>query len=193
MPALVRTSLLAAFVLTAGCRRGGAPGLPGIELSPPASWRRVDPSARMVPGLALAAWTGPDDSSLVVYRTLPIPGGSAATIAESLANRLENLPELHVRVRRTETVAGTTAARVEVVGPGTGDAMAPSGAGTPVAPAGQTLIPTRQVTFGFVRPEDTLYITWHFPESSSDRVAPEVQATLASLRFTTPGGAWSSE
>src|SRR5206468_136750 len=125
---------------------------------PPASWRRVDPSARMVPGLAMAAWTGPDGSSLVVYRTLPIPGGSAATIAEGLANRLENLPGLHIRVRRTETVAGTTAARVEVVGPGSGDAMAPSGAGTPIAPAGKPLTPTHQVTLGFVRPGDTLYL-----------------------------------
>jgi hypothetical protein len=146
----------------------------------------------MVPGVPLAAWSGSEGSSLVVYRTLPVPGGSAATITEGLANRLENLPGLQVRERRTETVAGLSAARVEVVAPGTGDALAPSGVGTPVAPAGKSLLPTRRVILGFSGPVETLYFTWHIPESSYDRIAPEVQATLDSLHFTTRGRGWSS-
>ena len=113
--------------------------------------------------MPLAAWAGPDGSSLVLYRTLPAPGGSPAMIAEALANRLENLPELRLVVNRTEKVGETTAARVEVVAPGTGDALAPSGTGTPMAPAGKTLIPTREVTVGFHRPDATLFLTWDSP------------------------------
>ena len=49
------------------------------------------------------------------------PGASAEMLAEALGNRLENLPGLKLLVKRTETVAGIPAARVEVVAPGTGD------------------------------------------------------------------------
>jgi hypothetical protein len=141
----------------------------------------------MTPGSPLAAWSGPGGSSLVVYRTLPTPGGSAAAIVAGLSNRLENLPGLTVRVRRTESVADTTAARVEVVAPGTGDALAPSGTGTPVAPAGKVLVPTHQVTLGFLRPDGTLFIAWHVPETAYAQVEPDIDVTLASLRFTSNG------
>ena len=147
----------------------------------------------MVPGVPLAAWSGPEGSSLVVYRTLPTPGGSSATIAEALANRLENLPGLEVRDKRTETVGGATAARVEVIAPGTGDALAPSGVGTPIAPPGKTLVPTRQVTIGLVRSDATLYLRWHAPESSYDRIAPDIRATLDSLRVAAGEKASSSD
>ena len=70
--------------------------------------------------------------------------------------------------------------------------MAPSGAGIPLAPEGQSLIPTHQVTIGFIRREDTLTLTWHLPESSYQRIAPEIQATLDSLRLTTPEGVWNA-
>jgi len=105
----------------------------------------------------------------------------------ALSNRLENLPGLTLRVRRAASVADTTAAWVEVVAPGTGDALAASGAGTPVVPAGKLLIPTRQVTLGFLRPEATLYIAWHVPEASYGQIEPEIEATIASLRFTSSG------
>ncbi len=153
-------------------------------MHPPASWRPVEPSAHQVPGVALAAWAGPEGSSLSLYRTLPVPGGSPAMIAEALANRLENLPGMRVVVHQTEKVGETTAARVEVVAPGTGNALAPSGAGTPIAPAGKTLVPTRQVTLGFHRPDATLFLTWVVPESSYDRIAPDIKATLETVRFT---------
>ncbi len=108
-------------------------------------------------------------------------------IAEALGTRLENLPGLRLVSKRTETVADTTAARVEVIAPGTGDAMAASGIGTPVAPAGKTLVPTHQVTVGFVRPSATLYLTWHVAESAHDRTASQIDATLQSIQFTNRG------
>lgn len=139
----------------------------------------------MVPGQALAAWSGPEGASLVVYRDLPVPGGSASMIAEALANRLDHLPGLTIRERRTEAVAGTTAARVEVTAPGTGEALAPSGAGTPIAPEGRSLVPTRQVTIGFVRDDATIFLRWHAPESSYERIRADIRATLDSLRLGT--------
>ena len=166
---------------------GRAAGAGRHHLAPPASWRPVEPTASQVPGVPLAAWTGPDGSSLVLYRTLPAPGGSAKMIAEALANRLENLPELRLVVHRTETVGETTAARVEVVAPGTGDALAPSGTGKPIAPAGKTLIPTREVTLGFHRPDATLFLTWDDPRVVVRRIAPDIKATLETVRFTSSG------
>jgi hypothetical protein len=141
----------------------------------------------MVPGEPLAAWAGPDGSSLSIYRALPDPDGSAEALVTGLANRLDNLPGVQIRERTTEAVAGTTAARVELVGPGTGDALAASGTGTPVAPDDTELVPTRQVTLGFIRPSGTLYLSWHLPESSYERIAPEIRATVKSLRLAASG------
>lgn len=137
--------------------------------------------------MAIAAWAGPDGSSLVVYRTLPVPDGSAAMIADALVNRMEHLPGVVILERRTEPVAGRTAARVELTAPGTGDALAPSGAGEFVVPEGQKPVSTRQVTVGFVRPDQTLYLRWHAPEASYKRIAGDIRATLESLRLD-PGG-----
>jgi hypothetical protein len=176
--------LAIALTVIGGCRPAGPQAQAGISLSPPASWRPAKPSAGKVPGVPLAAWTGPDGSSLVLYRTLPAPGGSAQMIGDALANRLTNLPELKVVVHRTETVGETTAARVEVVAPGTGDALAPSGTGPPTAAAGKSLVPTREVTLGFQRQNATLFLTWDIPESSYARVADDIKATLESVRFT---------
>jgi hypothetical protein len=104
-------------------------------------------------------------------------------LAEALGNRLENLPAAKLLMKRSESIAGVQAARVEVIAPGNGDTLAPSGIGEPVAPPGKTLIPTRQVTLAFARPADTIYLTWHMPESSHDRIEPDVKATVDSLRF----------
>jgi hypothetical protein len=179
--------LAASLELISGCQPVGSLERAGVVLTPPSSWRSVKPLTWQVPGVAQAAWAGPDGSSLVLYRTLPTPDGTAAMIAEALGNRLENLPGLQLVVKRTEKVDGTTVARVEVVAPGFGDVIAPSGTGTPIALAGKSLIPTRQITFGFVRPGETLYLTWHMPESSHTRIAPQIDTTLESLRFTSSG------
>jgi hypothetical protein len=185
--ALAFSALAAVLVVFSGCQPAGPLERAGVAVTPPGSWQPVKPSSWMVPGVALAAWAGPDGSSLVLYHTPWVPGGSAEMLAEALGNRLENLPELRLLVKRTETAGGMPAARVEVVAPGTGDALAASGLGTPIAPPGKTLVPTHQVTLGFPRPAETLYFTWHVPESSFGRIAPEVEATIASVRFAAGG------
>ena len=120
-------------------------------------------------------------------------GRHAEMLAEALANRLENLPELRLVARRTETAGGMMAARVEVVAPGTGNALAASGMGAPIAPSGNPLVATHQVVLGFPRPVATLYLAWHVPESSYNRIAPEIQATIDSVRFTSGGRALSRQ
>jgi hypothetical protein len=119
----------------------------------------------------------------VVYRTLWVPGGSAEMLLEAQGNRLENLPGTKVLVKRVETVAGAQAARLELVAPGTGDALVPSGLGEPIQPPDKALMPTRQVSLAFARPAETIYITWHTPEASYDRIEADIRATLESLRF----------
>jgi hypothetical protein len=185
--ALLHSLQAVALILIAGCQPAGSLERAGLALNVPDAWRPIETPTRQVPGVALAAWDGPEGSSLVIYRALPAPGYTPAMIAEALANRMENLPELRLVVNRTETVAGTTAARVEVVAPGTGDALAPSGIGTPKAPDGRTLIATRQVTMGFLKPSGTIYLLWNSPESSYGRIAPDIEATLESIRFSTTG------
>jgi hypothetical protein len=155
----------------------------GVSLTVPTSWQPVAAGHWNVPGTPLAAWSGPDGSSLVIYQSLPDPGGTASSIADALANRLTNLPELTVRVRRTETVAGELAARVEVVAPGSGGTLAPSGLGTPVATEGKPLLPTHQTTIGLPRSRGTLFLSWHTPEQAHDRVVPEINAMVESLRL----------
>jgi hypothetical protein len=172
-----------AMIACVGCQPAGSAGIPGLIVSPPSTWKRIEPPAAAVPGQPLAAWSGPEGALLVIYRELPNPGGSAAMVADALANRLENLPSLTIVEKRTESLAGSTAARVEVTAQGTGEALAPSGVGKPIAPEGKTLLPTRQLTVGFVRNHGTYYLRWHAPESSYDRIKPEIRATLDSLRL----------
>jgi hypothetical protein len=169
--------------LIAGCGAKTPLNLAGIALSPQEPWHAQNRTTWMAPGTPLAAWSGPDGSSLVAYRTLWVPGGSAEMLAEALGNRLESLPELKLLVKRTETVAGVPAARVEVVAPGTGDALAASGLGSPVSPPGKTLIPTRQITLAFNRTSGAIYLTWHVREGSYDRIEPEIGNMLQSLKF----------
>ncbi len=62
-----------------GMSTGGVAGSRGRrDHSSRSSWQPVQPLTWGVPGVALAAWAGPDGSSLVLYRTLPAPGGTAA-------------------------------------------------------------------------------------------------------------------
>jgi hypothetical protein len=179
---------LAALVLVIpGCNPGTLLERSGVELKPPGAWQSVRATTWTLPGTPLAAWAGPEGSSLVIYRTLWVPGGSAEMLAEAQGNRLENLPGTKLMVKRTETIAGVQAARLELVGPGTGDALAASGLGEPIQPPGNTLKLTRQVTLAFARPTETIYVSWHMPEDSHDRIEPEINATLQSLRFHSRG------
>ena len=71
-----------------------APGEVGGRVDASESWRPMERTSVPVPGTPLAAWSGPAGgaASLVVYRALPIPDGTARGLAEGLANRLTNLP-----------------------------------------------------------------------------------------------------
>lgn len=149
------------------------------RLKLPDGWNRVDREAWKAPGRRLTAWSGPLGSSLVVYRTVPDPHGSAEQTVESIANRLANLPGFTVVSRRVETVAGVPAARVEVVAPGTGTEIAPTGLGLPAS--GPDLVPTREITIGFPRPDGSLFLVWRMPESAHEKLAPAIESILASL------------
>jgi hypothetical protein len=186
--AFIYSTLVIGLTAIGGCQRAGRLEAAGIALRPPATWQPVDRQSWMVPGEPLAAWSGPDGGSLVVYRTLRIPGGTAEMVAEALGNRLLNLPGLKLLVKGTETVGGLAAARVEVVAPGSGDSLAASGLGTPVEQPGKASIPTRAVTLGFPRNGDTIFITWNVPQSSYDRALPEFTSAMESLRLD-PGDA----
>jgi hypothetical protein len=112
-------------------------------------------------------------------------------LAEAAGNRLESLPETRLLVKQTETIGGVSAARVEAVAPGTGDTLAPSGLGTPVALDGKPLFPTRQITIVCARPGETVCVCWHLPEQAHERIAPDIEATKKSLKFTSRGKAQS--
>lgn len=165
-----------------GCGPRGGPEAEGLVIRPPASWHTADPAKYPQPGSTVAAWTGPQGSTLVAYSALPIPNGTPGAMAEDLANRLTNLPGVRVLDKHTQTCAGREAAYVEVSAPGTGGALAPSGTGVPVAPKGQTLVPTRRISVGFPREADTLWLVWHYPESAKSEVEQDMRATLASLK-----------
>src|SRR5262249_17587435 len=109
------------------------------------------------------------------------PGGTAASYAEGLANRLANLPGLRVVRKGTERVGGAEAAWVEVAAPGVGDALAPSGRGEPVAPGGKPLRPTREAVGALVRPRDPVSLVWHAPEDAADTLTSQVRETLKTL------------
>jgi hypothetical protein len=172
---------LLASVLVGGCQPADPLQAAGLTLSVPDSWKAVEPTRWQVPGRALAAWSGPEGSSFVVHQSLPVPRGSAEALAESLANRLTNLPELRILDRRKLSVAGTSAVRLDVAAPGFGDALAPSGVGRPIAPAGRTLIDTRQATVIVHRLSGPLHLTWHAPASAWSQLEPQIESILGRL------------
>ncbi len=180
-------SVLALAGLTAeGCGPSSPLEAAGLgALAPPEAWQAENPRTYPVPGVALAAWKGPEGASLVAYRNLPIPDPSAGSLAQELASRLTNLPGISVESVGTRRVGGAEAAWVEAVGEGTGDSLAPSGTGVPIAPEGRTLIPTRRVALGLPRADGTVWVVWHFPASARERLVPQVEATLKRL---SPGG-----
>jgi len=180
VPRIVGLVLLAS--IASGCQPIGPLEGAGVALSVPDGWKPVEPTRWKVPGRALAAWSGPEGSSFVIYQGLPTPRGTAATVAEGLVNRLTNLPQLRILERKEETLAGVPSVRVDLAAPGFGDSVAPSGVGVPMAPEGKTLIPTRQATIVIARNGGPLFLTWHAPESAWPRIDADIQSTLG--KFT---------
>jgi hypothetical protein len=175
-----RFGLPVLFCLVSGCQPQSPLERSGVLLPPPPSWKAVPADAWPVPGTPLAAWSGPHGASLTVYRqSVAIAGSSPQAAAESaltgVANRFANLPGLTETLRRIETWGGLPAGRLELVGQGMGDALAPSGMGVPIAPKGQTLIPTRRVLVA-VPGTQTIFLVWHAPESSRDELEVQIEA-----------------
>jgi hypothetical protein len=164
----------------------------GVAITLPAEWRKEAPRAVLVPGELLGAWKGPEGESVVVYQTLPNPGADAKTLGAELVNRLGNLPECHVIGRNVIKVGDASAARVEVVAPGTGHALAASGMGVPKAPNYATLVPTRQVSIAVPRGRDTLWVVWHYPEAAKGRMASVVDNTLKTLQIQSSQSSYTS-
>ncbi len=135
---LLAASVAVDFGMSAG---GVATAVGRRDLTPPSTWRPVEPLTWRVPGVALAAWAGPDGSSLVVYRTLPAPGGTAAMIAEAWETGWRICPGCGSTsseprpwpARRRASRGG---------GAGSRRRNGPQRDRTPTAPAGKTLIPS---------------------------------------------------
>ena len=99
--------------------------------------------------------------------------------------RLENLPDLRIVSGSVRKIGGVEAAMVEVVAPGTGDSLAPSGLGRPIAPDGKTLMPTRRISLGIPGPDRCRWITWHSPEGEADSLKLEVESAIKNLDIVT--------
>ena len=100
-----------------------------------------------------------------------------------MTTRMENLPELRIVKAGVRSVGGRPAAWIEIVAPGTGDALAPSGLGKPIAPEGKRLQPTRRIAIGIPGRDQTVWLVWHAPDSAAASLATEVDAAIAKLTF----------
>lgn len=188
----IRAALLALPLAAAGCSGPNALDASGIEVAMPSGWGPYAPPRSAVPGEVLSARKGPS-STVVVYRTLPVPGGTPSGLARELASRLENLPGFKILSSGTARVGGVEMARVEVIAPGDGDSLAPSGLGRP-ALAGGSAIPTHRLSLGIPRGADTIWIVWHYAEASPKRpeVEREIEAMIRSISIRDRPGKTSS-
>jgi len=174
----VRCALVALALSATGCG-GPSPGATSsVQVDPGPGWTRISTTTPLVPGRCLAAWTGPDGSTLTLVRTLPIPRGTAEGLAAELSSRFENLPGMTREFAGVAKVGSVDAAKVVVVAPGTGGAIAASGLGTPIAPPGVTLIPTRRINLGFVRPDGAEWLIVHHPQPASPALTASIDAIV---------------
>jgi hypothetical protein len=164
----------------------------GVDFQAPAPWRAVKAQGILAPGRVLGAWEGPESARLVLYQTLPTPGTDVRALIVELANRLGSLPEAQVVYQGQIDLGEAQAGRVDIVAPGDGHSLAPSGLGSPAAPLGTTLIPTRRVTLVIPRGGDTLWLTCHFPNSASGRFRVIGEEILKLLRVHPSSGLYST-
>ena len=174
-------------LLLAGCQRSAPLRGPGSPCSRP---RRGDRSSRPHTRFPACRWRpgpGPRARRWSLYRTLPAPGGSPAMIAEALANRLENLPGLRRgrpsdgKGRRDDRGAGRGGRAGHRQRPGTQRSRHTDRSGWQDAgshPRGDS---------GFPQARCDALPHLGCPESSYDRIAPDIKATLETVRFTSSG------
>jgi hypothetical protein len=138
----------------------------------------------------LAAWSGPDNATLVVYRTLPIPAATPKALQREIEGRLGSLPEARIAFHGVAMIGPNTVARVDIVAPGTGGELAASGLGVPIAPKGRALVPTRRVVLAIPRESDTIWVACHYPESSA--APPNIEEITKGMRVDRIGVSYSS-
>lgn len=178
---LARFIVCLSMVASAGCGPGGYESTPSVSsLAIPEGWEPDPTGGPSVPGRTLSAWRGPEGASLVLYETLPIPRPNARSLVDEQANRLRNLPS--TQVMRAETIErnGRTLACIEVVAPGDGRSLAPSGLGRPILPSSATAVNTRQVTVASPGRSSTLWLVWHHPESANLSLRPVIDKVISS-------------
>jgi hypothetical protein len=180
--AVFRILALSLALLAPGCGARSPQERAGLEFLPPAGWHPIRASEVLVPGKVLGAWSGPEGAVLVLYQTLPSPGADVDKLRVELVNRLASLPEARVVHEGRLNLGEVPALRVDIVAPGTGQALAPSGLGSPAAPEGVKLVPTRRVTLAIPRGSDTVWLTCHFPDSARDRFRVLGEEILKMLR-----------
>lgn len=179
-----RSTVALLVLFCAGCGERSALDRAGISgLKPSSGWSATDPARFAVPGRAIASWTGPDGASLVAYGTIAAPRVSAQALLKEALVRFENLPEMRILESSTKKVGGVDAAYLEILAPGTGDELAPTGLGRPIAPEGKTLIPTKRISIGIPSPDRTIWLTWHCPESSSSTLKSEVESAIKDIKI----------
>ena len=181
-------TMMVAVIMTIGATVSGcgAPSprdLAGYELTLPVGWRQTDADRYLVPGKALEAWEGPEGASLAIFETLPIPNATTESLLEETANRWVNLPEWSIADREMAQVGGAKVGRIEVVAPGSGDSLAPTGQGKAIDPKGRPLKPTRRLAVLIPLPDRTLYLFFHAPENAAQSLQPQWSEILASLKL----------
>jgi hypothetical protein len=174
--------------MNAGCATS-APEFGGMlrTFQPGPEWTSVDPSAVVVPGDPLAAWTGPEECSLAIFRALPIPRPDAGALLADWANRLTGFPETRVLSQEVIRVRNRPAFRLEAVALGTGSKWAATSLGVSPSDPEKRLIPTRRVLVGIPEREGTYYVQWTYPERGQDRVKPAIEQHLRSLGASAAG------
>lgn len=178
--------VVCSFVVFAplGCGSNDPLASAGVVVRPPVKWVPlvgVETNLPQLPRRTIAAWFGPGRSILQVHVDITAPGTNPESLAKDLSTRLANMPQLEILSCKVETIAGQSTVRFEAVAPGTGDAWAPSGTGEPKTKGGSPLSPTHRTSVGFARDADTIWLTWHYPESAAANVKPEIEKTLGSL------------
>lgn len=167
-----------------GCASGNPLEDAGVQVAPSAEWKPIKAKQEDLPPAprtTIAAWRGPENALFVVHRDLAIPGGDPASLETEVTTRLRNLPGLTLGEHKVETIAGRPAVKIELTAPGTGDALAPTSTGVAKDDAGRALSPTHRLTVGFVRKGDTLWLTWHYPETAAAIVKPTIERMLKSM------------
>jgi hypothetical protein len=179
---VIRLTLFVSALLFSGCGDTISLESAGVSgLRPSSGWKSVAPGRYVVPGRAIAAWSGPDGSSLVVFTTLSGPKVGAEGLLKEIRMRFENLPELRIVEASKRIVGGVESAYFEVIAPGTGDELAPTGLGKPIALQGKTLIATRRISLGIPGQTRNLWLTWHAPDNSATSLKAEVASATRDM------------